>query len=65
LAIVGALEFDFVAATGHYSEEAVAIGDAKRLERGDRRVWKRRGRPDHQQEENGAGVKEPGEHDGG
>src|SRR5260221_684213 len=31
LAVIGALEFDFVAAAGHYREEAVAVGDAKRL----------------------------------
>src|SRR6267142_6628116 len=65
LAIVGTLEFDFVAAAGHHGEEAVAIGYTKRLKSGDwcERKWRRR--PDHQKEENGGAIKEPGEHDGG
>jgi len=39
LAVIGALEFDFVAAAGHYREEAVAVGDAKGCSAGDGSGW--------------------------
>src|SRR6266851_3444282 len=65
LAIVRTLKFDFVAAAGHNGEEAVAVCDAERLERGYWRGWEGRAGPDHPEEENSAGVKEAREDYGG
>lgn len=59
LAIVRALEFDFVAAASHYGEESVTIGNAERLKRGNGRVWKGRVAPDHKKQEHAGGIKEP------
>src|SRR5260370_19943240 len=65
LAVVRTLKFDFVAAASHNGEEAVAVCDAERLERGNWRRWEWRAGPDHPEEENGAGVKEAREDYGG
>ena len=40
-AVVGALEFDFVAAARHHGEKAIAIGDAKGIEQRDREWWEK------------------------
>src|SRR5579864_7412954 len=46
-AVIRALELNFIAAAGHYREEAVAVGNAKRLQHGNRprREW--RSGPNH------------------
>src|ERR1700674_4626621 len=62
LAVIRALEFAFVAAARHYREQAVAVGNAKWLQRTDRPERKWRARPNHPQEKDGAGVEEPREH---
>src|SRR4029077_13758324 len=46
-AVIRALELNFIATAGHYREEAVAVGNAKRLQRGNRPWRKWRSRPDH------------------
>src|SRR6202035_610750 len=65
LAVIRALEFDFVAAASHYREKTIAVGNAKRLQCRDRRGRKWRTAPNHPQKEHGAGVEEPHEHDRG
>ena len=65
LAVVGALELDFVAATGHDGEQAVGVGYAEGLESGDRGLWERGVAPDDPDEFGGGGIGDPGEEDRG
>ena len=56
LSVWRTLEFDFVAAVSHYGEKAVAIGDAKWLERAQGRLRERRAGNEHPDELRGGAI---------
>jgi len=59
--VLRALEFNFVAAVSHDGEKAVAIGDAKRFDRAQRRLRKRHGGKQHPDKLRSGAIKDEGE----
>src|SRR4029077_14860689 len=60
LAVIRALKFDLITASGHNRKQSILICDAKRLQLRHRRVWQRYLRKDHPYELGRNNVKTPG-----
>ena len=61
LAVAGALKLNLVTAPGHHREQAILVGDTKRLEHGHRLHGQRQTAEDHGEEFNGGYVGDQGE----